>query len=101
MFGSLAFLSGDRMCSGVANSDLVLRVVAEDLSTVMKESHVRPMDSTGRPLRGFVYVGPGGNRTARELRAWIDRGLRFLESREAPTTANKHRIAVVRPDVKR
>ena len=29
---------------------------------------------------GFVYVSPEGCKTARQLRAWIDRGIRFAGS---------------------
>jgi hypothetical protein len=79
------------MCCGVTNNDLVVRVIADELPSVLKDPNVRPMDFTGRPLRGFVYVGPGGYRTARDLRAWVDRGLRFVESSEAPRTATKRR----------
>jgi len=84
MFGGLAFLCGGRMCCGVTGNDLVVRVVANELPRVMMHRHVRPMDFTGRPLRGFVYVSPGGYRTAVDLQTWIERGLRFVESDEAP-----------------
>lgn len=87
MFGGLAFLYGGRMCCGVTGHDLVVRVMASELPNVMTHPHVRPMDFTGRPLRGFVYVSPGGYKTAAALQRWIDRGLRFVESDEAPRAA--------------
>ena len=84
MFGGVAFLCGGRMCCGVMGTDLVVRVMADELQRVMKRRHVRPMDFTGRPQRGFVYVASGGYRTAADLEQWIDRGLRFVQSDEAP-----------------
>jgi len=84
MFGGLTFLCGGRMCCGVTGTDLVVRVMADEVTRVMKQRHVRPMDFTGRPLRGFVYVAPGGYRTAADLESWLERGLRFVESDEAP-----------------
>ena len=84
MFGGVAFLCGGRMCCGVTGTDLVVRVMADEVPRVMKQQHVRPMDFTGRPLRGFVYVAPGGCRSAADLEKWIARGLRFVESDEAP-----------------
>jgi hypothetical protein len=38
------------------------------------------MDFTGRPLRGFVYVGQEGCRTAAQLQGWVRLGLSFVLS---------------------
>jgi hypothetical protein len=51
------------------------------------EPHVRPMDFTGRPMRGFLYVDPEGTATARALRTWVGRTVAFAESK--PTKAAK------------
>jgi hypothetical protein len=84
MFGGLAFLCEGRMCCGVIGTDLVVRVTADEKPRVMEQRHVRAMDFTGRSLRGFVFVAPGGYATAGDLEEWIDRGLRFVASDEAP-----------------
>lgn len=78
MFGGLAFLCDGRMCCGVVGGDLVVRVVAAEVERALGRPHVRPMDFTGRPMRGFVYVSPAGCRTAASLKAWVDHGLRFV-----------------------
>ncbi len=91
MFGGLAFLSEGRMCCGVTGTDLVVRVRADEVPRIVKQRHVRPMDFTGRPLRGFVFVAPGGYTTAAELKEWIDRGLRFVHSDEAPPSRSTPR----------
>ncbi|MBM2846977.1 MAG: hypothetical protein HW407_2289 [Bacteroidetes bacterium] len=31
-------------------------------------------------MKGFLYVGPGGYKTVRNLRAWVERGLEFVSS---------------------
>lgn len=36
--------------------DLVIRVAATDYEHMLDEPHVRPMDFTGRPMRGWIYV---------------------------------------------
>ena len=64
------------MCGGVLGPDLVARVGRDEMPAVLQRRHVRPMDFTGRPLAGFVYVAPEGVRRAADLRAWLDRGLR-------------------------
>ena len=37
--------------------------------------HVRPMDFTGKPLKGYVYVGPESYRTQPMVRSWVDKGM--------------------------
>jgi TfoX/Sxy family transcriptional regulator of competence genes len=83
MFGGVAFLCNGRMCCGVAGDDLVVRVVESEMSRALARPHVRPMDLTGRPLRGFVFVSPGGCRTNQALKKWIEEGFRFVQENYA------------------
>jgi TfoX/Sxy family transcriptional regulator of competence genes len=80
MFGGLAFMVNGHMCCGVLNQDLVVRVAREEHDEAMSRPHVRPMDFTGRPMRGLLYVSPAGFRSARDLGAWVRRSLRFVSS---------------------
>lgn len=80
MFGGIAFLLRGKMCCGILDDDLVVRVGAVDYGKALKRRHVRPMNFTGRPIRGFVYVGPGGTRTRRDLQRWLDECLAFASS---------------------
>ena len=83
MFGGLAFLLQGRMCCGIVGNKLMVRVSADEFDAVMRGRHVRPMDFTGKPLRGFVYVSPPGFRTATALRTWLSRGERVAEDKAA------------------
>lgn len=60
------------------NDDLVLRLGAEAADKALKRPHVRPMDFTGRPLKGYVYVAQEGVRTEAELRKAIQSALDAL-----------------------
>ena len=80
MFGGLAFLVRGHMCCGIVGNDLMVRVGAGDHERALAEPHARPMDFTGRPSRGMVYVGAAGVRTKQALRGWIARGLRFTQT---------------------
>lgn len=80
MFGGLAFLYRGRMCCGIVGNDLMVRIPDDEFNAVMRRRHVRPMDFTGKPLRGFVFVSPPGFRTAAALRTWIARGGRHVGS---------------------
>jgi hypothetical protein len=89
MFGGLAFLYRGRMCCGIVGSDLMVRVPDDEFDAVARGRHVRPMDFTGRPLRGFVYVSPPGFRTAAALRTWLSRGERVAEEKATGPTKRR------------
>src|SRR6267142_5120160 len=89
MFGGLTFLCGGRMCCGVVGADLMVRVAEDQFDEVVRRRHVRPMDFTGRPLRGFVYVSPPGFRTAAALRTWVSRGERVAEEKATEPTKRR------------
>lgn len=80
MFGGLAFLLNGKMFCGVFDRDLVARLGAERAQSALKQSHVRPMDFTGRPMKGYVYVAPEGLKTDRALRTFVRRAITFTSS---------------------
>jgi TfoX/Sxy family transcriptional regulator of competence genes len=80
MFGGVCYLVNGNMAFGVEGVRLVVRVGPTDYDTALKLRHARPMDFTGRPLRGFVYVQPAELTSVGSLRSWIERGIRFAES---------------------
>jgi TfoX/Sxy family transcriptional regulator of competence genes len=89
MFGGLTFLREGRMCCGIVGQELMVRVIEAEMPAVMRQRHVRPMDFTGKPLRGFVFVAPQGFSTAAALKTWIARGLRFAESSDEPRSRRR------------
>jgi TfoX/Sxy family transcriptional regulator of competence genes len=79
MFGGLTFLVGGHMCCGVQGDELILRLGPDAADEALSRPHVRPMDFTGRPLTGFVTVGPGGLK-GNSLRRWVEQAAKFAES---------------------
>ena len=73
MFGGLSFLRSGKMLCGVLRDYLVVRVNPEEAAKLLQKPHVRPMDFTGRPMKGFLYVEPGGYKSAAQLSGWIER----------------------------
>lgn len=73
MFGGLAYLRDGRMFIGVLGDEIMVRVGKDAHEDAMSRPHVRPMDFTGRPLEGYVFVAPKGFATEATLRGWIDR----------------------------
>ncbi len=71
MFGGVAFMVQGKMAVGVIKDDLMLRLDPADAEKALKEPHVRPMDFTGRPMKGYVYVAPAGYKSDAALKKWV------------------------------
>jgi TfoX/Sxy family transcriptional regulator of competence genes len=80
MFGGISFMLDGNMCCGVVDNDLVLRVGRDRYEECLREPYVRPMDFTGRPLTGFIYVSPDGFASETELEQWIHRSVSFVRT---------------------
>ena len=80
MFGGLCFLLRGKMCCGILKSKLVARVDPKESAGLLKRAHVRPMDFTGRPMKGFLYVGQDALKSSSELNQWLKRCLAFASS---------------------
>ena len=80
MFGGIAYMYKDHMCVGVIDDMLMVRVGPEQYEKALSEKHVKPMDFTGRPMKGYVYVEPAGFKTEKSLRKWIDKGIGFVKT---------------------
>ncbi len=80
MFGGVAFLANGNMFCGVSRDDLMVRVGPDAHEAALARKHARPMDITGRPMKGMVFVSAPGVRTSKQLDTWIERGLEFARS---------------------
>jgi TfoX/Sxy family transcriptional regulator of competence genes len=90
MFGGLCFMVNGAMCCGLTKSDFMVRVGGDHYEEALAQPHARPMDFTGRPLKGMVYVAPEGLRTKAALSRWVRRGLEFVSTR-APIRTGRAR----------
>ena len=80
MFGGVAFMFDGNMVCGVVGTDLMLRLGNEEADKAREEPWVRPMDFTGRPMRSMVCVSAEGFPDDTELKAWIDRAIKFAKT---------------------
>ena len=60
MFGGIGWLLNGNMCVGVYKEFLITRIGEEQAAKLFGESHVKPMDITGKPMKGWAMVAPGG-----------------------------------------
>lgn len=80
MFGGIAFMVAGHMCCGIVGEELMARVGPDQYDAALKEPHAREMDFTGRPLKGFIYVGVEGFASDADLETWIARCGQFVRS---------------------
>lgn len=93
MIGGLCFMVEGKMCVGVVGDRLMARIDPDGYEAALARPACRPMDFTGRPMRGFVSVEPAGIATAAELEAWLELALacnpRAKASKKRPRAAGR------------
>lgn len=80
MFGCIAFLVGGRAAAGVWKDSLIVRVGPDGYEDALLEPHVKEFDITGRPMTGWVVVGPGGVADDGQLGGWVRLALEFVKT---------------------
>ena len=75
--GGYCFFLNEKMCVGLdidkkSKSDRLMARIGEDImETALKKKGCKPMDITGRPMKGFVFVEPNGFDLDKDLEYWI------------------------------
>jgi hypothetical protein len=78
MFGGIVFMLHGNMLVGVWKESLILRLGQDQVEEALREPHVKKFDITGRPMRNWVLVEPGGVESDGRLKGWIDRAAKFV-----------------------
>jgi len=60
MFGGICFMVDEKMCVGIINDNLMVRINPEVQNEFLQEKGCRIMDFTNRPMKGYLYVSPEG-----------------------------------------
>lgn len=89
MFGGIAFMVREKMCVGIIKDDMMVRIDPELAEQVLSKPGVRPMDFSGRPMKGYYYVSPEAVTSSAKLNYWIDLCLEF--NPKAATRKKKRR----------
>ncbi|MCG2767558.1 MAG: TfoX/Sxy family protein [Anaerolineae bacterium] len=80
MFGGVGFMLHGNMAGGVNKDDLIVRVGPDGYEDALSQPHARFFDMTGRPMKGWVAVGPSGYESDQDLAGWVRRGTEFALS---------------------
>ena len=83
MMGGLIFMVNEKMACGIhydkkKETDLLMARIGEDASETVKDKPgCHPMDFTGRPMKGYVFITPEAYDMDTDLEFWIDLCLDF------------------------
>lgn len=77
MMGGLCFMVEGKMCLGVDSDRLMVRLDPAVYEAALQRPGCRPMDFTGRPMKGFVWVTRDAVGTDQELHNWAALALEF------------------------
>ena len=80
MFGGVCFMIRGRMCCGIIDSSLMARLDPDLADRLADHPHVRPMDFTGKPMRGYLFVDPEGIDSPKALKAGLERSVAYVET---------------------
>lgn len=79
MFGGYCWMLNGNMLCGVEVGRFMFRVGRELESAALKRRGATPMDITGKPMRGFVWVN-ANRASGKALRDWIGFAEKFVGS---------------------
>ncbi len=83
MMGGLIFMLNDKMACGIhidkksQESLLMLRVGEKAYQQEIEKSVCRPMDYTGRPMKGYLFIIAEGFDLDEDLDYWLDLVIAF------------------------
>ncbi len=83
MMGGVTFMVNNKMCVGVIKDELVARIDPAIYEEALEKHGCRPMDFTGKPMKGWVFVSPEGIDKVKELEYWIRLALDFNQKAKA------------------
>ena len=86
MFGGIAFMLRGYMFVGISEGSLMARVGPRNYERALATDGAREMDFTGKPMRGYVFVGPQSLKSANELRRWVELCADFVATLPAKAT---------------
>lgn len=91
MMGGLCFMVRGKMCVGVEKDRLMARIGPDREAEALARRGCTPMDFTGRPMRGFVFVCRDGFTRDEDLRYWLGSALDFNPQAKASKSARAAR----------
>ena len=89
MFGGLCFMVNDKMCVGVEQERIMVRLDPEKYEEAIEKEGCKPMDFTGKIMKGYVFVDIDSLKTKKQLDYWISLALDFNKKAKASAKKKK------------
>lgn len=77
MFGGLCFMVNGKMCVGVEEERMMLRIGPDAFEEALEKDGCEPMDFTGKSMKGFVFVSNDMLSTKKQLLYWMKLALDY------------------------
>ena len=90
MMGGLTFMVDGKMCVGIIRDNLMARIDPQEYESALTRIGCREMTFTGRPMKGFVFVGPQGTESDQDIKYWLARAL-FYNKQVKPSAKRKRK----------
>lgn len=89
MFGGVCYMLNGKMCIGVVEDEMMCRIGPEVYEEALEKTGCREMIFTGKPMKGYVYVGNEGMKTKKQFEYWIDLCISFNKVAKASKKPKK------------
>ena len=77
MFGGLCFMVNGKMALGVEKERLMVRLDPAKFEEVIEKEGCKPMDFTGKVMKGFVFVDADVLSSKKKLDFWVQLALEY------------------------
>lgn len=95
MMGGRVFMVEDKMCCGIhydkkKKMDLLMARIGETAAATFKDKKgCQPMDFTGRPMKGYIFITPEGFDLEEDLLFWLNHCIAFNPKAKAAKKRKK------------
>jgi TfoX/Sxy family transcriptional regulator of competence genes len=81
MFGGVGYMLRGNLACGVQGDEFIVRIGEAQNEAALKLPFVRPfMPVPGRPMAGWILVGPDGTGSDQELMEWVNKGVEYAST---------------------
>jgi TfoX/Sxy family transcriptional regulator of competence genes len=80
MFGGVCFTLNGNMFAGINKDDFMAHLDKADHETALARPGARPMDFTGRPMVGYIFVKADSLQTDEALSSWVNQCYDFAST---------------------
>lgn len=96
LFGSYCFFVDGKLCIGVKNEDLLVRLPPTQHTVIAEQNSVRELDPRGG-MKGYFWIEPNGYATRVQWQRWIEAALAYNPQAKA-SPRRRQRPSVFAPD---